>query len=83
LIIKSGQEPDLKANDTSLGGRTGIEQHYLMLLGPFVTVARTAWYNREAQNLVLAAVAVLALLALWACYQLGPDREDDNSTKDE
>jgi hypothetical protein len=60
-----------------------MEQHYLMLLGLFVTVAGTAWYDREAQNPVLAAVALLALLALWACYRLGPDREGDNGAEDE
>jgi drug/metabolite transporter (DMT)-like permease len=60
-----------------------MEPYYLMLLGLFVTVAGTAWYNREAQNPVLAAVAVLALVALWACYQLGPDREGDNSAEEE
>jgi hypothetical protein len=60
-----------------------MEQHDLMLLGLSVTVAGMAWYNREAQNPVLAAVAVLALLALWACYRLGPDRDDDNSTEGE
>jgi hypothetical protein len=60
-----------------------MEEHYLMLSGLLVTVAGVAWYNREVQNPVLAAVAFLALLALWACYRLGPDREDDNSTEDE
>jgi drug/metabolite transporter (DMT)-like permease len=60
-----------------------MEQHYLTLLGVFVTVAGTAWYNREPQNPVLAAVAVLGLLVLWACYQLGPDREGDNDVEDE
>ena len=57
-------------------------QHFLTLLSLFVTV-ETAWYKREAQNPVLAAVAVLALLAFGACYQPGPDREGHNSTEDE
>jgi hypothetical protein len=60
-----------------------MEQHYLTLLGLFVTAAGAAWYDREAQNPVLAAVVVLALLTSWVCWRLGPPREGEDSAEDE
>jgi hypothetical protein len=59
-----------------------MDEHCLTLLGLSVTVIGMAWYNQEAQNPVLTAMAVVALLALWVCYRLGPGKEDDETTED-